>query len=361
MGLRRIVSEQARTEQALGLAESRRLEAEDLVSFMLVDLSAKLCGQELLEEVATKVADYYRSRGATTKRAATLEILAEAQLEHDHGQAAIDNMREAARVREAVVWRDLTDGSLVPYLASRDKLGLFLQHAGRAADARAAFQTAMLEGERIYAAHPSHDARERLCWAHDRLGSSLLEGGDLASARRHHARAAALTDELLLDAPRSVDWHFAVDMHVEYARRMFDTDPGTALAELARGATILAMSPDLDPEMLAKLSSPDGVRAAVARYRSERNDERSALEDDRTRPLAVCNQDNQAYLSAVGHYYMGLAAETDHDVSRGCSELASAVAILEKAAPIERKPNVKAAMTAELAKYRQNLSACSAE
>ena len=33
----RIVREQARTEQALGLAEQRRLEAEDLVSFMLVD------------------------------------------------------------------------------------------------------------------------------------------------------------------------------------------------------------------------------------------------------------------------------------------------------------------------------------
>ena len=55
---------------------------------------------------------------------------------------------------------------------------------------------------------------------------------------------------------------------------------------------------------------------------------------------------------------MGLAAETDHDVARACSELDTAVAILDRAFPLEHKPNVRAAMAAERDKYRQRLESC---
>ena len=362
-GVLRIMREQATTGQALGLAEQRRLEAEDLVSFMLVDLSAKLCGKQLLEDVATKVADYYRSRGDATKLATTLEILAEAHVEHGRMPDAIDDMREAAGIRQGLVWQDVADGrrgsldvSIGSYLAARDKLGLYLQRAGRADAARAEFALAVADGERLLAAHASRTARERLAWAHDRLASALLDGGDLADARAHHDRATALSDELLADAPRSVDFHFAIDLHVEYAGRVAATNPLAAAGELAAAATIAQRMPGLDPAQLAQ-ADPAALRALVAQYRSERDDQRSALDDDRVGPPA-CDADNEAYLSAVGHYYMGLAAETDHDAARACSELDAAVAILDRATPLEHKPNVRAAMSAERDKYRQRLDAC---
>jgi tetratricopeptide (TPR) repeat protein len=358
MGLNRIVREQARTEDALQLAEHRRLEAEELVSFMLVDLSAKLCGQELLEDVAKKVADYYRARGASTKLATALEILGEAHLAHDRIAAALDDMTEAVHIRGEVVERDPTASSLSLYLAARDKLGLFLQQAHRPDQARAEFQAAVSAGERFYNRFPSREARERLCWAHDRLTNALLESGDLGGARDQHARASLLTDEVLLDHPKPVDWYFALDMHVEYSKRMFDLDPGVAFAELATAAAIAARIPGLDPTTIGDLSSAEGLRALVAQYRSQRDDERSALQDDRIGPPGACSADNQAYVSAVGHYYMGLAAQSDHDVERACSELRSAVTILQNAAPTEHKPNIKAAMEAELAKYRHNLAEC---
>ncbi len=365
-GFSTIVSERSRTADASRLAEQRRLEAEGLVSFMLVDLSVKLASldrPDVLEGVATRVVDYYRSRGASAKLAASLEFLADVHKGSGVMADAVQNRRDAVGVWKALVSEDEpSESALKQYLLARDKLGLFLQEAGRSADAVVEFRGAADEAERLHARFGYRVLRRHVAWAQDRLANALLEAGDLVGSRQRHERAALLATENLADAPGDVDWFFAVDMHVEYGRRMANLDIATSVSELASAAAIGSRMSVGDPHLLQQLSSMGGFLGLVIQYRNGRDEERSTTFLQRLTQESLPGTQNklkdELFSSAEGYYELGIAALDANDLALARLELATAVGILDQLASNERDLVVKAVLEMDLTKKRQKLATC---
>lgn len=261
VSITRVVSERNRAEAALGLAEAQRHladrrgeAAEDLMGFMLGNLSEKLqpLGKlELLEEVAHKARAYYQAQPddpssdrrlrATTRRAlgdviqlkgdtagalaefraslALLEQLAPGE-PHVRGDlhrihlriadvltaqgdptAALTEVRAAIAIIEELAREAPSEQTRRSVALGHLKLGELLDTLGKPDDALAAFRTALAASEALAAGTPDGPSSRDLVVLHNRMGDLVAQRGDVDGALRSYRASLEIAQQRLARGP----------------------------------------------------------------------------------------------------------------------------------------------------------------
>lgn len=250
----------------------RRAQAEDLIGFMLGDLSQKLkpVGRlDVLADVDDKALEYFASLPANDmsdselfKRSQALTQIGQVRIARGHYAKAMEAHRDALKLIERLVPRhpknaewlsalgtahfwvgyDLwNEGKLAAalaemkkYLASSEALerhfpknpkwrmesaeghvnvALVLKGQGLTSDAIAEFRGAAHLMERLVAEQPNSQAwldylRTTRSW----LGDALLEAGDLEGALAQHLREQQLAQRLIRLAPDTAEWKLHLEV-----------------------------------------------------------------------------------------------------------------------------------------------------
>jgi tetratricopeptide (TPR) repeat protein/tRNA A-37 threonylcarbamoyl transferase component Bud32 len=345
ISVRRIVRAEHVAETERHAAEQHRGDAEELMSFMLGDLRAKLqpIGKlDLLDAVATKAASYYEQRPDGTpadrrKRAAALTSLGDVLLARGHTQEALARYRAAqviaerlvadapdrpdaqrelsvahTRIGDALAAQGDSAGALASYHAdlaialelaarapgdpdkqrdvsvSHEKVADMLELQGRFADAMAELRASIAITERLAATAPSASSQRDLSVDHERLGEVLAMHEEIAAALVEQRTALVLREQLV-------------------AR-----DPGSAEAKRD-----LAGSHHQVGELLLRQGDVAGGLAS----------ERAALQLDEA--LVARDSTNAEWRSdlALAHANLGKMLSAQHDGSAALAELRTALAI----------------------------------
>ena len=169
VSVRRIIAEQAKTEEQRRVAVESRNSAEDLLAFMLGDLRDKLqpVGKvKLLDEVARKAVTYYDSR--------------------------TDELSHAELVKRALARRNLGD---------------VLKAQGQTADALHEYQASLAIATALTIAEPANTAfRDALATSQEKLGDALLAQNRAPDALVVQRSALELRTQLTASEPGSVPW-----------------------------------------------------------------------------------------------------------------------------------------------------------
>jgi serine/threonine protein kinase/predicted negative regulator of RcsB-dependent stress response len=245
LSLSKIFEEKARTEQQRRSAVASRSDAEDLTTFMLGDLPAKLrpIGRlDILGDVATKASAYYDRR--------------------------VD---------------DLGDVELAKRGRARRNLGGVLAAQGRSEAALAEQRAALATAEAIAARDPKNlDVQADIAASHLEIGRVLFASGDLKAALVEF-RAALTTTETLSRSPAPA--HHDGDHDIAVLRdqigqvRLAQGDTAGALVEYRAAQAILVARPETDPavvELLVQnhnslgeaLTAQGNTEGALAEYRA---------------------------------------------------------------------------------------------
>ena len=207
IGVRRIVQEQARAEVQRRAAVQSRGDAEDLMSFMLVDLRDKLRPLnklQLLDAVAQKAVVYYDQRSELDPR----EFARLAQARRNLGdvldaQGRLDEALRQYRAALALVERLVAGGSALKgeLSVSRQKIGDVLLEQGATADALAAYEAALVAAEAMPGSTAETEALRRRASVHLSIGRALADRSDHEGALGACRAAKALAETLAELAP----------------------------------------------------------------------------------------------------------------------------------------------------------------
>jgi tetratricopeptide (TPR) repeat protein len=210
VSVRRIVHEQARTEQS-------RRDAEELMSFMLVDLRDKLrpLGRlDLLDDVAKKAIAYYDQRGETGSdadlraRALARRNLGEVLAGQGHADAALQQYRASLAIAKTLAAKDPTRADWQSDLSNNhDQVGDVLLAQGDTAGALTEYRTSLTIRETLAAADPKTAVRQRnLGSSHANVASVLLAQGNASGALAEYRAALAITQTLATNDPPNATW-----------------------------------------------------------------------------------------------------------------------------------------------------------
>lgn len=202
VSLRRIFVEQAESERLGKLAEQRRGEAEELLSFLLGDLRAKLqpLGKlDLLKDVAVKATAYFDQRGEAlsdadlAKRALVQRQLGEVLLGQGDSDGAERAFREAMTIAQGLIAKDPQNvARQFDVMASQRRIGAILAVRGDAAAALGMFRACGASGEALVVKDPGNvELRRTLVQCASNIGRVLTSQGDTSGALA--AFRAALT------------------------------------------------------------------------------------------------------------------------------------------------------------------------
>ena len=208
VSVRRIVGEQARTEQ-------KRRDAVALMSFMLGDLRDKLepLGKlDLLESVAEKARAYYEDRHATDDpeeqrlHAVALNNLGDVLATRD-APGALARYREALAMAEDLVARKPDDVAVLRMIAmGYGRIGKVLVAQGDMNAALVAYRAAVTAYERLVAVDPSDVEQQRGLWvAQARIGNLLERRGDAVGALASYRKTQVIVERLAGEAPDNFD------------------------------------------------------------------------------------------------------------------------------------------------------------
>ncbi|MGE0545696.1 MAG: protein kinase [Kofleriaceae bacterium] len=215
VSVRRIVHEQARADQERRIAVDSRGEAQDLMSFMLVDLRDKLrpLGRlDLLDEAATKAMAYYgRRAGDVTgderaKLALARNNLGDVRFAQGHADEALREYRAALTVFEALVAERPVDAHAQRNLAStHERIANVVFAQGDAAEALAEYRTALGIVVAAAALAPADNELQRATsYLHGQIGEVVMAQGDAAAALAEYQQGLAIDESLAAKDPANL-------------------------------------------------------------------------------------------------------------------------------------------------------------
>ena len=192
IGIRRIVQEEHRAIAARELADHNRADAEELLRFMLYDLSAKLepLGKlDVLDAVVRKARDYYERQEVLGPdeqlgRARARHQLGVVLLAQGDGAGALVEYRAGQAIAEALARAhpDVRDVDK-QLLTSERAIGDVLMQQGSSAAALVSYRASLEIATRVVALAPGDtEAGRQLAVTHGRIGDVLEARGELAGA-----------------------------------------------------------------------------------------------------------------------------------------------------------------------------------
>jgi serine/threonine protein kinase len=221
LSLRRIVraeavanERRAEAQQQRELAQLSRGDAEDLMSFMLVDLRDKLkpLGKlELLHDVAKKAVAYYDRKGDQLsdeelgRRSLARRNLGDVLSASGHTDDALAEYRTSLRIAEQLVANDPTNAAKQVTVANcHDKVGQEVFTQGNATAALAEYRAARAIRESLVANDPTNaDRQAELSISHNQIGKVVLAQGDAAGALAEYRASLAIALKLTANDPKN--------------------------------------------------------------------------------------------------------------------------------------------------------------
>ena len=267
VSVRRILREQARTEEqrrvaerSRGEAERNRGEAEDLAAFMLGDLHEQLApiGRlDLLDAVAKKAAAYYDrmpTSASDVESSARLHVrrnLGQVLAAQGHADDAVREYRASQAISEALAAKDPSNAVWQRELAiSHDRIGALLLAQGDPAGALAASRLSLGIRTKLAAQDPSNDDTQRdLAATHGALGNALIKQGDMAGAIAEYTALRAIAEALVAKEPTSTDRQRALSVALNKIGdlRVAQGQPAAALTEYRASLAITDTLARKDP------------------------------------------------------------------------------------------------------------------
>ena len=251
VSMRRIVREQERADRQRVAAERSRHDAEDLLSFMVGDVSAKarpLGKLDLLEDVAKKATAYYANRRddvsvvelGTRGRART--NLGEVLFEQGHTAEALAEFRAALAIADRLAIQEPANAAWRrDQFINRVSIGDAVIAQGDRAAALVEYRAALAIGETVVATTRANNDRRQLSNAHERIGDVLLAQGDLVGAMAAHERARAIDIELTRAEPDNREYQRGLVVALNKVGNVL-LERGDATGALARYRESLAIA-----------------------------------------------------------------------------------------------------------------------
>ncbi|HEX5961417.1 MAG TPA: TIR domain-containing protein [Rhodanobacteraceae bacterium] len=270
-------------------AERRQKQAEDLVDFMLGDLTTKLRALDrldVLRAVDDKAMAYFKSLPPSdvndtelAQRAKALQRIGEVHLEHSLPKA-MDAFRQALLLNRKLV--DQSPGDPLRQNAFAENqlwIGFAYWNEGKSGPAEKAFRESAAALERATALAPSNnDVQHNLDGAYNNLGHVAQARKELDAASRYYARDLALCQRMVAAHPDDVLWRNAL---------------GDAHDNLA---TVALMRGHLDQAIDGYLEEQHILRDVVAKQPQDRQMRQQLLIGDAilARTLALAGQTRAA-------------------------------------------------------------------
>lgn len=194
-------------------ADQRRVQAEDLIGFMLLDLREKLQGVgrlDLLDEVGERAMEYFAavpedelSDQELARRSTALHQIGDVRMRQGDLEGADRPFRESLELARGLAARDPGNAERLFDLGQSEFwVGYASWERGDLETARRHFETYHDISERLVARDPDRlDWRRELSYAHSNLGSLLEQQGDLDGALERFRASLRLDRELVDDAP----------------------------------------------------------------------------------------------------------------------------------------------------------------
>ena len=304
LGIRRVLAEQRATEKQRVLADRHRVDAEELLSYLLVDVSeklAKLGNVSLREDVANTVIHYYATHPVESvpdrrRRVAAHQALAAALLDQRDLDRAIVQTNEAIAIATALLATAPGDREVRAVLVDAYDLEARVHvYGGKLDEALVARRQAVLVQEALLRDVPSSLHRRRLATL--RVGIAIIhyERGDQQAAL---AATTPALDELqaLVRVERSPEalestWkalHVLGDLLV----RRGDNEAALGRFREARGLAEELVALDAkDVERLDLRSTSNDRIAAVLSYLGRTSEALAAYEEGLEMARALVERD----------------------------------------------------------------------
>jgi tetratricopeptide (TPR) repeat protein len=213
---------QHRAVVAQQAAERRQKRAEDLVDFMLGDLSTKLRRVDRLDALSTvddKAMAYFKSLPATdvngtelAQRARTLQKIGEVRMDRSRLPDAMKAFQQALRLNKQLA--DTSPDNPLSQNAYAENLlwvGFADWNEGKLDLAEQAFRQSAAALERAASLAPSNnDIAHNLDEVYNNLGHVAQTRGDLDFATRDYGRDQLLCQRMAASHPSDVDWQDAL-------------------------------------------------------------------------------------------------------------------------------------------------------
>jgi serine/threonine-protein kinase len=202
------------------VAEQRRLQAEDLIGFMLGDLRRRLepVGRlEILDDVGEKAMAYFAavpdgelSDDELARRSMALYQIGEVRIAQGRLAAAQAPLEKSLALARALAERDPDNGERLFGLGQSHFWVGYVRWKKGDLDGSIGPMRAYLEiSEALATREPENlDWRLELAYAHSNLGSILEARGDLEGALEKFERTLAIEQELVERDPANLDWRF---------------------------------------------------------------------------------------------------------------------------------------------------------
>jgi tetratricopeptide (TPR) repeat protein len=303
LGLRRIFAEQRESERLGKIAERRRGQAEELLSFMLGDLRDKLLplGKlDVLEDVANKAVTYFDD---TTQ---------------------------------------LSDGDLALRAETQRQLGDVLLRQGHTAGARRVLADAMTLAKALAGRDPTNLARQfDLAASHHLMGVVASASGETGSALVEYRAERAILERLTKQDAANVPWQRALSVSDQAIGAMLSDlgDTAGALVAFRESAAVRTALSAKEPASAERLRDLANIQIEIGETLLLQNDPRGALVEFRA-VLASAEQQvardprNASWqtLLARGHQRVGEGIDAMDDIPGALVELRAALAIYERLA-----------------------------
>jgi tetratricopeptide (TPR) repeat protein len=256
VAVQRIVRERDRAERERAIAQVSRAEAEELVDYMVYDLTEKLepIGKvDLLAGVAGKTSDYYEGLPATSnpddldRRAKAHENIGDVRLAQGDLSASEAEYCESLTISLQQVERTPDDARwLRRFARTQHKLGALAAQRGEHKVALNSISQALVIDERLVARDPTNtDLLGDLAASHEKMGDMVMAiEGDAVAAKRSHEAALAVREQLVAthsDHPDLSRWKRAVSVSHDKIGDILTAqgDSAAALAAFQRSLAIV--------------------------------------------------------------------------------------------------------------------------
>jgi serine/threonine-protein kinase len=216
-----LARERTRAVAAREEADRRRVQAEDLIGFMLGDLRKRLepVGRlEILEDVGQKAMAYFAavpesdlSDEELLRRSAALYQIGDVRIAQGNLEAATAPLQESLALARTLVDRRPNDGDRLFGLAQSTFWVGFVHWRRHDLDAAEREFNAYLDvANRLTALDGSRDDwRREVAYANSNLGSVLETRGDLEAALARYRAGLAIEEELLRKQPSDKDLRYS--------------------------------------------------------------------------------------------------------------------------------------------------------
>lgn len=203
-------------------ADRRRVQAEDLIGFMLGDLRKRLepVGRlEILDEIGNKAMDYFAAVPETDlsdeellRRSAALYQIGEVRIAQGNLEGAAPPLQESLALARTLVERRPDDGDRIFGLAqSHFWVGFVDWRRHRLDAAEREFRAYLQLAERLVSIDPARDDwRRELAYATSNIGSVLEARGDLDGALEQYRASVVVEQALLAKSPSDKDLRHSI-------------------------------------------------------------------------------------------------------------------------------------------------------